>query len=80
MEKLAENCEEGDLFVFLVIYFQCMRAYIEFEILEGAYEISCPDAMCPAQGVVTMNEIAELTSTDLMTKHNRYRLNRGRYL
>lgn len=56
-----------------------MRAYIEFEILEGAYEISCPDAMCPAQGVVTMNEIAELTSNDLMTKHNRYRLNRGKF-
>lgn len=55
-----------------------MRAYIEFEILEGAYEISCPDAMCPAQGVVTMQEIAALTSSDLVLKHNRYRLNRGR--
>lgn len=55
-----------------------MRAYVEFEILEGAYEISCPDAMCPAQGVVTMTEIAALTSADLMTKHNRYRLNRGK--
>lgn len=55
---------------------QCMRAYIEFEILEGAYEISCPDAMCPSQGVVTMTEIAALTP-DLMMKHNRYRLNRG---
>lgn len=54
----------------------CMRAYIEFEILEGAYEISCPDAMCPAQGVVTMQEIAALTSSDLVLKHNRYRLNR----
>lgn len=53
-----------------------MRAYIEFEILEGAYEISCPDAMCPSQGVVTMTEIAALTP-DLMMKHNRYRLNRG---
>lgn len=56
---------------------QCMRAYIEFEILEGAYEISCPDAMCPSQGVVTMAEIAALTTPDLMLKHNRYRLNRG---
>lgn len=55
-----------------------MRGYIEFEILEGAYEISCPDAMCPAQGVVTMGEIAALTSPDLVTKHNRYRLNRGK--
>lgn len=56
-----------------------MRAYIEFEILEGAYEISCPDAMCPSQGVVTMTEIAALTSPDLMMKHNRYRLNRGEW-
>lgn len=54
-----------------------MRAYIEFEILEGAYEISCPDAMCPAQGVISMSEMATLTSADLLTKHNRYRLNRG---
>lgn len=54
-----------------------MKAYVEFEILEGAYEISCPDAMCPAQGVVSMAEIAELATPDLVTKHNRYRLNRG---
>lgn len=64
----------------ITVSFQCMRAYIEFEILEGAYEISCPDAMCPAQGVVTMAEIATLTSPDLVTKHNRYRLNRGKWL
>lgn len=54
-----------------------MKAYVEFEILEGAYEISCPDAMCPAQGIVSMSEIGQLTTGDLLTKHNRYRLNRG---
>ena len=55
-----------------------MKAYVEFEILEGAYEISCPDAMCPAQGILTLNEIQKLSSINLMEKHQRYRLNRGK--
>lgn len=58
---------------------QCMHAYVEFEILEGAYEISCPDALCPAQGVLSTAEIARLTSTSLLDKHQRYRLNRGTF-
>ncbi|XP_011291040.2 pneumococcal serine-rich repeat protein [Musca domestica] len=55
---------------------ECMKAYVEFEISEGAYEISCPDAQCPEQGVMTLTEIAKLTTTNLMKKHHRYRLNR----
>lgn len=55
-----------------------MTAYVEFEILEGAYEISCPDAMCPTQGILTINEILLLASPNLMDKHLRYRLNRGK--
>ncbi|XP_055839166.1 probable serine/threonine-protein kinase DDB_G0282963 isoform X1 [Episyrphus balteatus] len=55
---------------------ECMRAYVEFEISEGAYDISCPDAQCPSQGVVALNEIDKLTSQNLMKKHHRYRLNR----
>lgn len=54
-----------------------MVAYVEFEILEGAYEISCPDAFCSAQGVLTIDEISRLTNESLIDKHNRYRLNRG---
>lgn len=55
-----------------------MKAYVEFEISEGAYEISCPDAMCNAQGILTVdNEIASLVSTDLLEKHKRFRLYRG---
>lgn len=54
-----------------------MKAYVEFEISEGAYEISCPDAQCPEQGAMTLPEIAILTTTNLMKKHHRYRLNRG---
>ncbi|XP_058060453.1 serine-rich adhesin for platelets [Anopheles bellator] len=55
---------------------ECMTAYIEFEISEGAYEVSCPDAMCPAQGIITMAEISALASPSLVEKHHRYRLNR----
>lgn len=56
-----------------------MRAYVEFEILEGAYEISCPDAQCPYQGIMDIDEdIATLASHDLLEKHKRFRLNRGK--
>ncbi|XP_017866816.1 PREDICTED: LOW QUALITY PROTEIN: uncharacterized protein LOC108616248 [Drosophila arizonae] len=55
---------------------ECMRAYVDFEITEGAYEISCPDAKCPAQGAISLPEIANLTTTNLLKKHHRYRLNR----
>lgn len=55
-----------------------MMAYVEFEILEGAYEISCPDALCPVQGALTIEEITQLSSASLVDKHNRYRLNRGK--
>uniref|UniRef100_A0A336N0W9 RBR-type E3 ubiquitin transferase n=1 Tax=Culicoides sonorensis TaxID=179676 RepID=A0A336N0W9_CULSO len=56
---------------------ECMRAYVEFEITEGAYEVSCPDAMCPAQGVISIAEITALAAPSLVDKHHRYRLNRG---
>ncbi|XP_024080851.1 E3 ubiquitin-protein ligase RNF144A isoform X2 [Cimex lectularius] len=55
---------------------ECMRAYVEFEISQGAYEISCPDAMCKAQGVVSLSEIENLVNSDVMEKYRRYRLNR----
>lgn len=56
-----------------------MTAYVEFEISEGAYEVSCPDAMCPAQGIITISEITTLASASLVEKHHRYRLNRGKF-
>ncbi|XP_058125764.1 mediator of RNA polymerase II transcription subunit 1 [Anopheles ziemanni] len=55
---------------------ECMTAYVEFEISEGAYEVSCPDAQCPAQGILTIAEITALASSSLVEKHHRYRLNR----
>lgn len=58
-----------------------MKAYVEFEILEGAYEISCPDAQCSFQGIMDIEQdIATLASHDLLEKHKRFRLNRGIFL
>lgn len=61
----------------MVHVLQCMRAYVEFEIVEGAYEISCPDALCEKQGVITVDEIERLVSEENFEKHKRFRLNRG---
>jgi hypothetical protein len=54
-----------------------MKAYVEFEISEGAYELSCPDALCNSQGIVSLAEISLLATPSLVAKHHRYRLNRG---
>ena len=54
-----------------------MRAYVEFEIEEGAYEISCPDAKCDQDGMISLKEIGTLVSQELIEKHNKFRLNRG---
>lgn len=55
-----------------------MRAYVEFEIAEGAYEISCPDALCEARGVLSLQEIENLVNPDTMEKHKKFRRNRGK--
>ncbi|XP_076264260.1 E3 ubiquitin-protein ligase RNF144A isoform X2 [Rhynchophorus ferrugineus] len=55
---------------------ECMKSYVEFEISEGAYDISCPDAKCPAQGVLQQDEIKRLAGNELLEKHKKYRLNR----
>lgn len=54
----------------------CMRAYVEFEIEEGAYEISCPDAQCDQGAILSLQEISSLVSPELMEKHCKFRLNR----
>lgn len=55
-----------------------MKAYVEFEIQEGAYDISCPDALCPNQGILTINnDISALITNELLEKHKRFRVNRG---
>ncbi|XP_024214343.1 probable E3 ubiquitin-protein ligase RNF144A isoform X3 [Halyomorpha halys] len=55
---------------------ECMKAYVEFEIAEGAYEISCPDALCEARGVLSLQEIENLVNADTMEKHKKFRRNR----
>ncbi|KAJ9592767.1 hypothetical protein L9F63_015545, partial [Diploptera punctata] len=55
---------------------KCMKTYIEFEIQEAAYDISCPDAECAKQGVISLSEIETLVSKELVEKHNKFRLNR----
>ncbi|XP_017771159.1 PREDICTED: probable E3 ubiquitin-protein ligase RNF144A-A, partial [Nicrophorus vespilloides] len=55
---------------------QCMKSYVEFEVAEGAYDISCPDAQCPSQGVLQQDEIKRLAGNELLEKHLKYRLNR----
>ncbi|XP_057338334.1 uncharacterized protein LOC130676240 [Microplitis mediator] len=54
----------------------CMKAYVEFEIEEGAYEISCPDSQCDWASILSLKEISTLVSPELMEKHNKFRLNR----
>uniref|UniRef100_A0AAR5P396 RBR-type E3 ubiquitin transferase n=1 Tax=Dendroctonus ponderosae TaxID=77166 RepID=A0AAR5P396_DENPD len=53
-----------------------MKAYVEFEISQGAYDISCPDAQCSSQGVLQQDEIRRLGGNELLEKHQKYRLNR----
>ncbi|ERL87755.1 hypothetical protein D910_05144 [Dendroctonus ponderosae] len=55
---------------------KCMKAYVEFEISQGAYDISCPDAQCSSQGVLQQDEIRRLGGNELLEKHQKYRLNR----
>lgn len=54
---------------------ECMKAYVEFEISEGAYEISCPDAQCSSQGIISLEEIKSLATASSLLKFERYRLN-----
>ncbi|CAG7835930.1 unnamed protein product [Allacma fusca] len=54
----------------------CLIAYVSFEIQEGAYEISCPDANCEKQGVLTLAEIEALVPKSLVDKHAKFRLYR----
>jgi len=53
----------------------CMQQYITFEIMEGAYEISCPDPVCPIQGVLNQQQMESLTDKELVEKHRTFRLN-----
>lgn len=70
--KQAYNIQQCDCSFCL----ECMTAYVEFEIAEGAYDISCPDATCPSEGILRQEEIKKLAGNELYEKHKKYRLNR----
>ncbi|KAG7295820.1 hypothetical protein JYU34_020893 [Plutella xylostella] len=54
---------------------KCMAAYVEFEVCNGAYEVSCPDARCRAGAALALDEIAALVEPHVMEKHLKFRLN-----
>jgi len=53
----------------------CLKQYISFEVMEGAYDVSCPDPNCASQGVISQNQMESLTDKALMEKHRIFRLN-----
>ena len=42
-----------------------MSQYIMFEVMEGAYDISCPDRDCPTQGMLSLHQMERLTTRDM---------------
>ncbi|KAL0822287.1 hypothetical protein ABMA28_004398 [Loxostege sticticalis] len=54
---------------------KCMKAYVEFEVCNGAYEVSCPDARCRVGAALALDEIALLVEPSVMEKHLKFRLN-----
>ncbi|XP_037294810.1 probable E3 ubiquitin-protein ligase RNF144A isoform X2 [Manduca sexta] len=54
---------------------KCMRAYVEFEVCNGAYEVSCPDARCRVGAALALDEISALVEPAVMEKHRKFRLN-----
>ncbi|XP_053606229.1 uncharacterized protein LOC128672826 [Plodia interpunctella] len=54
---------------------KCMAAYVEFEVCNGAYEVSCPDARCRVGAALSLDEISALLEPSVMEKHKKFRLN-----
>jgi len=53
----------------------CMVRYITFEVMAGAYDISCPDQECDKQGVLKLSEVEEIVGKELGDKYRGFRLN-----
>ena len=43
-----------------------MQQYITFEVMEGAYDISCPDPDCPTQVIIILS-IIDIITTFIVT-------------
>ncbi|XP_046968510.1 probable E3 ubiquitin-protein ligase RNF144A isoform X2 [Vanessa cardui] len=54
---------------------RCMKAYVEFEVCNGAYEVSCPDDRCSTGAALALDEISSLVACSVMEKHLKFRLN-----
>eukprot|EP00094_Tigriopus_californicus_P011726 TCALIF_11329-PB protein Name:"Similar to RNF144A Probable E3 ubiquitin-protein ligase RNF144A (Homo sapiens)" AED:0.18 eAED:0.18 QI:50/1/0.8/1/1/1/5/450/749 len=54
---------------------ECLNQYICFEIMEGAYDISCPDSECEKQGVILLDEMEAIIGLDMVEKYKKFRLN-----
>lgn len=54
-----------------------MKSYVEFEVCNGAYEVSCPDARCRTGAALALDEISQLVDASVMEKHLKFRLNHG---
>eukprot|EP00093_Oithona_nana_P009688 09688.XXX_96590_93889_1 [CDS] Oithona nana genome sequencing. len=54
---------------------ECLKQYLGFEIMAGAYEISCPDSQCEKESIFQLEEIEKIVGKDLTEKHKTFRLN-----
>ncbi|XP_047517343.1 uncharacterized protein LOC125057600 isoform X1 [Pieris napi] len=54
---------------------KCMKSYVEFEVCNGAYEVSCPDARCSTSAALSIDEISKLVNSNLLEKHIKFRIN-----
>ena len=54
-----------------------MVRYLTFEVMAGAYEISCPDQDCEKQGVLNLSEMESIVGKEMTDKHRSFRLNTG---
>lgn len=82
IEKINLNFKISfvNIFTYILCY-QCTKAYVEFEIGQGAYEISCPDDMCKSsQGIISLREIENLVTPETYQRHLRFRKNKGSLL
>lgn len=64
----------------ILFLLQCMREYVEFEVVNGAYEVSCPDMRCSKSAALGIDEISALVRPSVLEKHLKFRLNHGQYL
>ena len=75
----CQNCSQNFVqnILFFPLNFQCLQQYLSFEIMAGAYEISCPDSQCPKEGIFLLDEIEKIVGKELSDKYKGFRLNTG---